>query len=276
MTYKNKIITLLSLSVSGIIFASHANADSNSYMPVNKHSKVNGFIVVGAGMAPEYDGSEDYSAIPFIFGRANYEYRYFQLTGTGAKINLINHPNWQAGPVLNFRFGRDDDVDNDIIARMAEIDDSFEAGGFIGYSYSPNFTAKDSLSFNTQFIQDVSEGHEGFLVSASLGYDRPILKNMRMGVDIGTTYASDDYMESYFGVTPATIGTSGLSYFDAEAGFKDISIGWKTMFALNKQWGLFSRISYSQLIGDASDSPIVEDEGNDSQFMFGGGVSYRF
>ena len=262
--------------VSGILAVTSAQASSDFLSDGKQSNDVSGVVGIGIGALPEYDGSEDYQAIPFILGRVAYDKRYVEFIGTTLRGNVLNDSNWQFGPAANFRFGRDEDVENAVISRMSEVDDAFELGAFARYDYSPNWARGDSLGIETQFLQDVSDGHEGFELTMQVDYNRPITDKLRMGVDISTAYASDDYMESYFGVNAQNVGTSGLAAYDAEAGFKDIEIGWNTQYALNERWGVYSRLSYTQLIGDASDSPIVEDQGDDGQVLVGAGVSYRF
>jgi outer membrane protein len=44
-------------------------------------------------------------------------------------------------------------------------------------------------------------------------------------------------------------------------------------YALTEKWSLGSRISASRLLGDAADSPIVEDENQNTYALF---MMYRF
>ena len=37
-----------------------------------------------------------------------------------------------------------------------------------------------------------------------------------------TTYADEDYMETYFGVDPGNVGASGFSLYDPDRCFKDV------------------------------------------------------
>jgi outer membrane protein len=66
---------------------------------------------------------------------------------------------------------------------------------------------------------------------------------------------------------------AGLAAYDADAGIKDVYFGLTTNVPLSDVWTLKLSGRYSRLVGDASDSPIVEDE---NQFFGGLGLSYRF
>lgn len=235
-----------------------------------------GFVGAGVGVTNEFEGSDDFQTIPFAAGRVHFEHRYIEMLGLGARANIVNHDNIQFGPAFRFRFGRDDDVENDTIARLDPLDDAFEAGAFARYDFSPGLKQGDSLGFETQFVQDISDAHEGYQISLGMNYNTPVTEKLFLGGDIGTSYASDDYMENFFSVSGAESVRTGLRQFDAGAGFKDVSVGFNAQYAFNRKWGIFGRASYQRLFGDAADSSIVEQEGNANQFLFGTGISYRF
>ncbi|MGF1463829.1 MAG: MipA/OmpV family protein, partial [Maricaulaceae bacterium] len=68
---------------------------------------------------------------------------------------------------------------------------------------------------------------------------------------------------------------SGLDVFDAGAGFRDVGLSSVLSYQLSKRWSLNSVVSYSRLIGDAADSPIVTEEGSPNQVFFGMNVAVR-
>lgn len=237
---------------------------------------VHGFVGFGAGAVNEYEGAEDYQVIPFIAGRLQQENRYIELIGLGARANILDHEHIQFGPVLRYRFGRDDDVDNATIAQLREIDAALELGAFARYDQSTGYMPGDSMGVELRSLFDMTGAHDGFEVSVGANYNAPVTKKLRLGVDISTSYASENYMQTYYSITPQNVGTSGLPFYNAESGFKDASIGLNAQYALSKRWGLFNRAQYTRLIGDASDSPIISGLGSSNQFLFGAGFSYRF
>ena len=249
-----------------------ASADGHA----SGNSELSGTVFLGAGVSNEYEGSEDFEPLPLFGGRLQYEGYYAQLIGTGVKVNVLNSQRFNFGPILNYRFGRDDDVENTAVSRLDEVDDSFEAGLFARMNFRPNSTTRHRAGIEVDFRQDISDGHEGFLFTIGADYSTPIGERWDLGFDLSTTYASDDYMQSFFGVNAAGSARSGLRQFDAEGGFKDVSFAISPSYSFNESWGVFGRLQYSELLGDASDSPIVDDEGSSSQFFAGLGVSYRF
>ena len=83
-------------------------------------------------------------------------------------------------------------------------------------------------------------------------------------------------MQTYFGVDTKNVGTSGLSLFDAEGGFKDINITPAVVVHLSMNWHVAAGCKYFYLLGDAKDSPVVDDEGDPSQWIAGLGVAYSW
>jgi outer membrane protein len=78
-------------------------------------------------------------------------------------------------------------------------------------------------------------------------------------------------MGSYFTVDTADAPSSGLDAYDADNGIKDVggtlSLNWR--IPGTEHWGLGGVFSYFRMVGDAGDSPVVDDAGNPDQ-LFGG------
>lgn len=235
-----------------------------------------GFAALGVFAVPEFDGSEDHQLVPLLAGQANYGNYYAAVRGLEASANLIDSPTFNLGPVVRFRFGRDDDIDNATLARLRPVDDAIEAGLFASYRVPNVYKPGDGWELRTTLVQDVTDSHDGFLWGLSLGYDVPLTQKWRIGAGISTTYGSDDYVSTYFGIDSDNGLRSGLSTYDAEAGFNDIGASFRANYAFDERWGIIGIVGVSRFIGDAADSPIVTQEGSDYQMIGGAGVSYRF
>ena len=88
-----------------------------------------GYLVLGGGAAPDYEGSEDYQPIPFATGKIGYDDYYVELRGPGLRANVLPGGllpfNLEFGPSIAYRGGRDD-VDNDRIDDLRNIDSTVE------------------------------------------------------------------------------------------------------------------------------------------------------
>ena len=123
--------------------------------------------------------------------------------------------------------------------------------------------------------QDVADGHDGALVQLSAGSVVPFEKPWFL-VMASATWASDNYMESYFDVDAEQSAASGYRQFDADAGLKDVGLSLASRFPLFGNFSGLAILRFKRLLGDAADSPIVDDRGDVNQVFVGAGVFYRF
>lgn len=230
-----------------------------------------GQYVVGAGvgMAPDYEGSDDTTAVPMLVFNGEYDSgRSFSLLGTHFLFNVLPSKTYSFGPALNYRFERDD-VDNNRVDAMKDIDSAFEAGAYVGLSF-------DNFVFLLEAITDVSDTHNGTIVTATANYRWKVMSDLEITPGIFATYADDDYMDTYFGVKAANRGLSGLPDYKADGGLKDVGVNVVASYTPWDKWGVMGVMSFSTLLNDAKDSPIVDSEGNDKQFFVGLMGTYRF
>jgi outer membrane protein len=226
-------------------------------------------VGLGVGVAPDYEGSDDYQAIPMLMLKGNYDSgRSFSLMGTNLRVNFVPSREYSFGPLLNYRQERDD-VDNDRVDAMKDIDAAFEAGVFGGVDI-------DSWQLGAELLADVSDEHDGMLAKVSVGYRWKAAPDLTIIPKVSTTYADDNYMDTYFGVNSGNRGSSHLPDFEADSGLKDVGFSLAVDYTPWAQWGISGILSYSALLNDAKDSPIVDDEGDDKQMYFGLMGTYRW
>lgn len=237
----------------------------------------NDFIALGVGAAPEFIGSDDLEIVPFVAG--TYETRFVDISieGTSLRLDFLGPQTsrvLRAGPVFTFRGGRDD-VDDPVIDRLEDVDDAAEIGGFIGFDLRDLALPGDEFFTRLEVTGDVSDSHNGFLITPSAGYGAPVLDALRASVDVSLNFGSREFNETFFSVSQRDAAASGLPTFEADAGLYGVTLGTGLAYAITDTWGVVGRVSYTRLSGDASDSPIVE-RGSQNQVFVGAGVSYRF
>ncbi|UCE94812.1 MAG: MipA/OmpV family protein [Flavobacteriaceae bacterium] len=246
-----------------IIFAVIALTMSITPALAAKHS-----VGLGVGAAPDYEGSEDYEAVPMVMLSGRYDSgRSFTLLGTRLFIDVLATKDYFFGPVLNYRMGRDD-VDNQFVDAMSDIDDAFEAGLYAGFNINNFIVAIEALA-------DVSDTHEGTIAKIAADYKWEVSDSLNMTPGIFATYASDDYMDTYFGVNAANVGTSGFPNYKAEAGIKDAGVNLIVNYSTWANWGVMGIASYKSLLNDAEDSPVVKI-GDDGQAFIGLMAIYKW
>jgi outer membrane protein len=226
-------------------------------------------VGLGLGAAPDYEGSEDYQAVPIPYASVGWSnHMAISLLGNKAKVNLIPSPMWKGGVVGEY-IAKRDDVDNDRVDKLEEVDASVMLGGFFGFEY-------DKWSASIEAMQDVADGNDGAIVRLNGGYKIPINQALNLSLGVFTTWADDDYMSAYFTIDGANSARSGLSTFNADSGFKDVGLNLLASYKPWEHWGFMGLVSYKRLLGDAEDSPVVDDEGDANQFSTGVLVFYRF
>jgi MipA family protein len=266
---------MLALLASAAIFPAMAADIGGSYkdggVPA-EDTGINGVKVGGVLIVkPTFEGSDEYEAVgfPYIFptfggGGPGFFSRFDARGLDDIRFKLIERDGFVAGPLAGYNLGRDED-DDDHLEGLGDVDGGVVAGGFVGYKLGPVLF---DASFHNTFGDD-----GGYLIRLGAEVERPLSDRVMLTARIGATYADDDYMQNYFGVSVEQSADSGLGAFDAEAGFKDVfaEVGLKAQ--LDAHWDLRGSVRYSRLVGDAADSPIVETE---DQFTGLVGVSYKF
>ncbi len=230
-----------------------------------------------AGVAvPDYEGSDDYTGVAAPLAQFRFhENRYIQLVGNKVFLNVLNHENWEFGPLGIYRLGRED-VEDSVVDTMLDLDDSLEVGAFLGFAKKFNNDIRHRMNIHFDVTQDVSDGHEGYVAQLAGIYWRPVAKRFDIGFRANVTYASEDYMSSYFDVTAADAAASGLSTFDADSGFKDAGIALMGVFHLTQNWHVGGTVLFKRLLGDAEDSPVVDVRGDPNQLFAGLSILYTW
>ena len=148
----------------------------------------------GIGFAPDYEGSKDYKAVPVPMADVKFDNGMFmKLFGLNLRANLLPNKNWQLGPVVNYR-GPREDVENNAVDDMKDVDGTSELGVFGGFVYQKWFVSVELLS-------DMGDAHDGWYSKLKGGYNCVVNESWVVSIGASATYADDDYMQTYFGVS---------------------------------------------------------------------------
>ncbi|MFP4314550.1 MAG: MipA/OmpV family protein [Alphaproteobacteria bacterium] len=225
-------------------------------------------VTLGAGALalPEYEGSDEYEVLPVPYIDASYKDILTFNPFEGLRYNVFREGGITFGPGLGYDFGRDDD-EGDRLRGLGDVDGTIEGQVFASYKAGMS-------SGEITFAHDLGDGHEGYTVEAELGHIIFLSENSAfIRPSISTSYASDNYMSSYFGVNNVQAQNSVNNAFDADAGFKDVSVNVFASMPITNHWSINGLAGYSRLMGDAADSPVTEDK---NQLMGGAFAAYRF
>jgi len=269
-------LVLYVIFVLSILWVLSLPAFGAQHLVIPIPGEVPNVVGVAVGVAPDYEGSDDYTfgVLPAI--NLQFENRYIRLLGNWLGVNILNHEIFEFGPVASYRFGRDNDIDDDVVKKMHEVDDSFELGAFVGFTIRNEANPRIRYGADLEFLHDVSDGHDGYTVELSARGWYPVSKSIDLGLVGGATYADGNYMSSNFGVTPQDSALSGLQTFRAGSGLKDLYIQPSIMIHFSTSWHLGAGVRFTSLLSDADDSPIVDIRGSSTQVITGVGIVYSW
>jgi outer membrane protein len=226
---------------------------------------------LGVGAVPDYEGSDDYEGAPLLFYRMDWrENRYLEFAAGQFKANLLAHPSIEIGPIVKFRRNAWVDADDNRVKRLRGDGDAIEVGPFVGITLG-------KIDANLQLLKDVNAGHNGYVTTAEAGYTKTFAnKRTQLRTSVETTYGSDDYMDGYFSIDTANAIRSRLDRYDADDDFRDVGLGLTLNHSLSPSWTVSGIFKYNRLLGDAEDSPVVDDQGDENQYFAGVMGIYHF
>ncbi len=220
---------------------------------------------VGTGLIPDYIGSDDYGlrVVPLL------EVRYgerFRIDGGLMTYTAIKKGNFEAGPLLNLAFGRDESR-NRILRGIRDIDTVFETGAFVRYRTKAGIAA---LEFRHALADDLGQ-------SIRLTVGHGIYKSGRLSAiaAIRGRWLSDRGMQRNFGITPedATTSEVGLPAFAASSGVSEMNLNLVGAYSVSERTRLLGLVSAGHLFGDAANSPLVTGS-NGSAFQTTVGIGF--
>ncbi len=230
---------------------------------------------LGAGVAPDYQGSENYELVPLWNIRANNLYdpnTYVQVLGPKLRSNFLANDNFRLGLSGQYVAKRDD-VENSQVDRLKSTDDGFMLGALLGYDFK--LSGNRVLGFEFDPRWDVSDEIGGLFTLRS-HYTAPFAGSWRFHGGVSGTYATEDYMDEYFSISAADSARSGLSTFNADEGFKDVVLDASLTYQFAGNWSATGSLKYTRLLGDAEDSPVTDDNGDANQLFGGLLINYTF
>lgn len=237
-------------------------------------------IGAGARYDAKYEGSDEMKARALPLIDITWKDLVFLNPRDGLGVRVYDEGGLTLSASVGYVFGRDES-DSDDLRGMGDIDETAAA----------NLTLKYDLGLLAPYAR-VSRhlgGTGGTLAKAGVGAVAPLAllsgrmnpkdsgsggpKGPLLKLGASITWADDTYTESYFGVNPAQSSASGYSRYRPEAGFKSVDFEIGVIYLFAENWAVNAQVGYSQLLGDARDSPIVRDAGRLSGGLF---FSYRF
>jgi outer membrane protein len=223
-------------------------------------------IDLGAGLMaqPRYPGSDETILVPYPLIAVS----RFYVPGIGDAGGSESKRGLSIYPSFNF-IGKREASDSNELEGMEDVDWALEVGLGVAYRY-------DWLRGFVEVRQGFN-GYSGQVADFGLDVIATPTEDLTLTLGPRAGWGSDDYMKTYFGISPSEAVDSPLydNSYDADAGFNTVGLAATANYALTDTVTLRMLGGWSRLIGDAGDSPIVK-EGSENQFYGGAGLTYRF
>ncbi|SCY49960.1 MipA/OmpV family protein [Microvirga guangxiensis] len=264
-----------SLALATLFLASTASVSVHAADPVffAPEALPSGWIVTVKGnlrAQPTYPGADDLSFIGYpslSFRRAGTVER-FSAPDDGLSFSFLDDSAFRFGAVGRFQGGRYYE-DNEELFGLKKIDWAVEPGVFVEYWITDFLRARAELRHGVN-------GHHGFV--ADLGLD--VVQTFgAFTVSAGPrlSLGDSDFTRTYFGVTPEEAALNGrVDAYRPSGGITSVGATASASYQWSEQWSTTAFVTYEHLVGDAADSPIVQEFGSESQVGVGLTVSYSF
>lgn len=238
-------------------------------------------VRLGAGpiIRPTYEGSNESNIRPIPVISLRYK-NIVEVDNNEIKVTAFNRlfsaatgqgtgSNLRVGPLVSINFGRNERNSPDLRG-LGDVDTSLELGAFVSYIF------QDGSRVRLRARHDVVSGHGGGTVVAD--YTRLFYRSNRfvLGGIASGTWATGNFMQSFFGVNAAQSAASGYAVYTPGAGFKDMNFALNANYTIATQWAVVANVNYKRLIGGAADSPIVRQVGSPNQMAYTAFVVYTF
>jgi MipA family protein len=236
----------------------------------------------GLGVAPDYEGSDDYELQPGGIFQGRVSGIEFQMRGLnlytdflpdkpGSKTRLV------LGPVVQVRLDRTQELKDPRVAQLGDRKTAVELGLTAGIGKRGVLIPPASLNFDVTLLHDVNGAHKSFVLTPTVSLSSPVSQRSFARIGVSADYVGDGYARTYFDVAP---GNLLPAYSTGGAGFKSMSTSLLYTHDLggNPRQGLgaFALVNYKRMLGRFADSPVVRDAGSASQVFAVAGLSYSF
>lgn len=236
---------------------------------------------VGASYEPNYSGAD--ASSPRLLLWASGEYRTerwgaFALDSGSLTLDpqlrwtFGDDKNYGIGPLLGYRTGRDDsdpgwfaDSGSDRLEGMGSVSAAVDGGvqGWVAVFGVPVFAQ----------LRAALNGDQGTIGVLGVYLPLKLTPDFTLTVLPSVTWANGKQMQAFYGVTPAQSAASGFAAYSAGAGWQNAALEINGDWKIAAPWHLVGGVAYQRLLGNAADSPLVQDKNQWSGLI---GLSYKF
>lgn len=266
---------LLLTAALGAVFGGPAHAaDFDVYggapaelAPIQPASDFVFILGFGVGAAPAYEGASDYKmTFKPIIDVERLRWGWIDVGGD-------ERGGFHFSPSVSYE-GERVSGDHTVLNGLDNVDATYAVGARIGYE----FVFSDAISAEAYGAARYAfGGAEGLIGEAGVDVTAKLSPQLEIVGGPVVNFASEDYMDTYFGVSGAESAATGgrLGAFDPSGGIKSVGIQLEARYEFIPDTFVSLNASYTSYVGDARESPIVK-AGSENQFTVGLGLARRF
>ena len=212
-------------------------------------------LALGAAMQPTFHGSDRYriSPIPLVIAR----WHDTVSLGVEGLSAYWHHNNLRMGGGVNYEGGRLDHESDGMLSSgdnrlkgLRNIESSVGLRGFVSYRFGP-------VDLDTSVTKYLGSDNKGVLANVGISAQLPLGKRFVFRPHVGTTWADDNYMRTFFGVSAVQALRSRFPEYRVGSGVEDVNGGITVVYILNKHWFWGADATATQYLGGAARSPIT-------------------
>jgi len=224
-------------------------------------------------ISPEYEGSDELEPGAFPYFHLSWKDTVTLTTrgGPGLYVEQSWHDDFSAKLGVKYEGGRDQD-DSDALKGLGDMDIGAVAVAGIAYTLGP-------VELSAEIERDLTGDRDGTTATLGAEYSAMAFRNRtRFAIGPYVTWADEDYMQNSFGISGAQAASSQKNYspYTAESGIKDVGLSASVSHAVTDHISVMLGAKYARLLGDAADSPLVDQEGDANQLQGMLGLIYRW
>ncbi|MFK4810122.1 MipA/OmpV family protein [Devosia sp. ZW T5_3] len=273
MPLHRRLMAILALGAAFVGPAQAANFDlygaaPAELAPIQPESDVIVILGLGVGTAAAYEGASDYTMTfkPII--------KVEKLQWGWIDIDGEKRPGgFKFSPSAGYE-GERRSEDHAALTGFDDVGATYALGARIGYE----FVFDDTLSAEIYGAARYAfGGARGWVGEAGVDITAKLTPELEIVGGPVVNFASEGYMDSYFGVTPTESAASGgrVEAFDPSGGIKSVGVKLEARYEFVPDTFVSLNASYSSYVGDISQSPVVK-AGSEQQFTVGLGLARRF
>lgn len=185
---------------------------------------------------------------------------------TGVSARLLDRERFNVSAGLRIGGGRTHDADSPLYG-LPDVRKTLRARLSASYLLAPDLSLRSSLN------QDLLGRKGGTTVQTTLQYEWQITPSTEIGLAAGFTVADAIHVRSYFGVpTDVALVRTPFPAYSPGGGLMSTDLGLEVKSAITDRWVVFGGVRFSQLRGDARNSPYVVKPNNYGVTV---GLAYR-